>query len=131
MGAGDVSVLADAGLVGGTWDTLGADGQCGPPSSPPQVVHALAGIRCDRRVIISGTPLQNELSELHSLVTFVNPGLLGSKEAFRNLYADCISRSREPSATSRERDLGRHTRPPATPHYPRGPCSLHDPDPDS
>ena len=72
-----------------------------------KIVAALSQIPCDRRVIISGTPLQNDLNELYSIVNFVNPGLLGTRDAFRNLYADCITRSREPGAPDRERALGK------------------------
>ena len=39
-------------------------------------------LRADMRIALTGTPLQNYLSELWNLFQFINPGLLGSYEAF-------------------------------------------------
>lgn len=36
------------------------------------------GLKTKRRVLISGTPIQNDLSEFYSLLNFVNPGVLGT-----------------------------------------------------
>ena len=40
--------------------------------------QAVRSIRADRRVALSGTPVENRLSELWSIVDFLNPGYLGS-----------------------------------------------------
>ena len=42
------------------------------------------------RLILTGTPLQNNLSELWNLFQFINPGLLGSYEQFREKYISPI-----------------------------------------
>lgn len=39
-------------------------------------------LRADTRIALTGTPLQNYLSELWNLFQFINPGLLGSFEMF-------------------------------------------------
>ena len=44
--------------------------------------QAAMGLRADFRIALTGTPLQNYLSELWNLFQFINPGLLGSFEAF-------------------------------------------------
>lgn len=44
---------------------------------------ALDSLNCKRRVILSGTPIQNDLSEYFALLNFANPGLLGSRNEFR------------------------------------------------
>ena len=41
---------------------------------------ALMGLKAQRRVLLSGTPIQNDLLEYFSLVHFVNEGLLGSSQ---------------------------------------------------
>lgn len=40
--------------------------------------QALAGLACRRRVLLSGTPMQNDLDEFWSMVDFTNPGALGA-----------------------------------------------------
>ncbi|CAI4911866.1 AVN_HP_G0129630.mRNA.1.CDS.1 [Saccharomyces cerevisiae] len=47
---------------------------------------ALDSISCPRRVILSGTPIQNDLSEYFALLSFSNPGLLGSRAEFRKKF---------------------------------------------
>eukprot|EP00501_MAST-03F_sp_TOSAG23-6_P002186 GSMAST32.ASY1.ANO1.2286.1 assembled CDS len=39
-----------------------------------------------KRLILTGTPLQNNLEEFWAMINFVNPGVLGDIEAFRNMY---------------------------------------------
>lgn len=40
---------------------------------------ALMGLQTKRRVLLSGTPIQNDLTEYYSLINFVNPGMLGTR----------------------------------------------------
>nr|XP_046188385.1 DNA repair and recombination protein RAD54B-like isoform X4 [Oncorhynchus gorbuscha]XP_046188386.1 DNA repair and recombination protein RAD54B-like isoform X4 [Oncorhynchus gorbuscha] len=67
---------------------------------------ALSGLSCTRRVILTGTPVQNDLQEFYSIIEFVNPGILGSSAAYRKVYEEPILRSRQPICTEEERDLG-------------------------
>ena len=41
----------------------------------------------DRRLILSGTPVENHLGELWSLFDFINPGMLGTYAAFKRRFA--------------------------------------------
>ncbi len=43
-------------------------------------------LRSARRLALSGTPVENRMSELWSLFEFLNPGMLGSARAFDALY---------------------------------------------
>jgi hypothetical protein len=52
--------------------------------------RAVKEIRAPRRVVLTGTPIENRLSDLWSIFDFLNPGLLGSARAFGN-YAKKIS----------------------------------------
>ncbi|KAM6910575.1 DNA repair and recombination protein RAD54B [Xenentodon cancila] len=67
---------------------------------------ALSSLSCVRRVILTGTPVQNDLQEFYAIIEFVNPGILGSTTAFRKVYEEPILRSRQPSSTEEERVLG-------------------------
>lgn len=44
-------------------------------------------LQADFRLIMSGTPVENRLSELWNLFQFINPGLLGAEEAFNERFA--------------------------------------------
>jgi SNF2 domain-containing protein len=46
-----------------------------------------------------GTPLQNNLDEFFSLIDFVCPGVLGTRDAFRHVYAKPVTKGREPGAS--------------------------------
>ncbi len=48
---------------------------------------ALRGLRAEWRLALTGTPIENHLSELWSIFRVVSPGLLGSWEQFRGRYA--------------------------------------------
>ncbi len=47
-----------------------------------QRTRAILRLRSPRRVALTGTPVENGLSELHSLFEFLNPGLLGDSRNF-------------------------------------------------
>ena len=56
---------------------------------------------CDSRIILSGTPIQNELNEFYAMLSFACPDLLQnvSPASFRRLYVNPIMKSREADAT--------------------------------
>ena len=54
--------------------------------------RALRGLQAEARVALTGTPLENRLSELWSLLRIVFPGLLGSREHFRQRFIGPIER---------------------------------------
>lgn len=49
-------------------------------NSENQTYQSLMGLKAKRRVLLSGTPIQNDLLEYFSLVHFVNTGLLGTAQ---------------------------------------------------
>lgn len=54
-------------------------------NSDNQTYQALNTMSAQRRVLISGTPIQNDLLEYFSLVHFVNAGILGKQHyKYRN-----------------------------------------------
>ncbi|PAV58081.1 hypothetical protein WR25_25255 isoform F [Diploscapter pachys] len=67
---------------------------------------ALSGLKCDKRILISGTPIQNDLLEYYSLVNFVNPGLLGTASEFKKKYENAILKGRDGAATDADVQRG-------------------------
>lgn len=46
---------------------------------------------CKKRILLSGTPIQNDLQEFYTLVNFVNPGVLGSLSGIKNNSTICCN----------------------------------------
>jgi SNF2 family DNA or RNA helicase len=55
---------------------------------------SLKEIRTPHRLLLSGSPLQNSLKELWSLVDFIYPGRLGSLKEFTERFATPITQVR-------------------------------------
>ena len=67
---------------------------------------ALRSLSTPRRIILSGTPIQNDLSEFFCMVDFVNPGVLGSVKSFSKQFEAPIVKSRQPAATTKDVERG-------------------------
>jgi len=63
-----------------------------PSAKQSRAIHDLAATR---RVALTGTPLENRLSELWSIMDFCNPGLLGTAGDFRRAFSVPIERFRD------------------------------------
>ena len=61
----------------------------------------------EMRVVLTGTPLQNDLKEFYAIACVVNPNVLGSPASFARKYEDPIVRSKQPEATEDEIEDGR------------------------
>ncbi|KAF5291759.1 hypothetical protein FQA39_LY14247 [Lamprigera yunnana] len=68
-----------------------------------QTYRALMGLKSKRRVLISGTPIQNDLTEYFSLIHFVNEGMLGSAQEFKRKFENYIMKGHDSYATPLER----------------------------
>lgn len=68
--------------------------------------QAIKSLNTSRRVILSGTPIQNDLSEFFMMVDFVNPDLLGTFKAFTKEFEVPIVKSRQPSALKKDVEKG-------------------------
>lgn len=67
---------------------------------------ALNSLNVSRRVILTGTPIQNDLTEYFSLTSFANPDLLGSRLEFRKRFEIPILRGRDADASEGDRKRG-------------------------
>ncbi len=68
--------------------------------------QAIRSLNTSRRVILSGTPIQNDLSEFFMMVDFVNPDLLGSFKTFTKEFETPIVKSRQPGALKKDVEKG-------------------------
>ncbi|MER7001940.1 DEAD/DEAH box helicase [Dactylosporangium sp. NPDC000555] len=57
------------------------------------------------RVAVTGTPVENRLADLWSIMEFANPGLLGSATKFKERYAEPIERFGDADAAARLRRI--------------------------
>ncbi|CAA7396762.1 unnamed protein product [Spirodela intermedia] len=71
-----------------------------------QRAKSLLEIPSSHRIIISGTPIQNNLKELWALFNFCCPEVLGDKQIFKEMYEHKILRGNEKSASDREKHVG-------------------------
>ncbi|MGW2634098.1 SNF2-related protein [Streptomyces chattanoogensis] len=70
--------------------------------------RALRDIKAPARVALTGTPVENNLSELWALLDWTTPGLLGPLKTFRALHAREVEGGEDPAAAER---LARLVRP--------------------
>ncbi|KAF6111024.1 RAD54 like [Phyllostomus discolor] len=75
-------------------------------NSENQTYQALDSLNTSRRVLISGTPIQNDLLEYFSLVHFVNSGILGTVHEFKKHFELPILKGRDAAASEADRQLG-------------------------
>jgi len=70
-----------------------------------KVAKAATLLTAKNRICMSGTPLQNNTFDVFSQMNFLNPGLLGSMEFFRNEFATPIDKFGEPEQKEHLRKL--------------------------
>ncbi|MFZ4633263.1 MAG: DEAD/DEAH box helicase [Saprospiraceae bacterium] len=67
--------------------------------------EAVMELQAGFRLLMSGTPIENRLSELWNLFQFINPGLLGSEEVFNERFALPIEKNKDPLKSEQLRKL--------------------------
>ncbi|KAG4908538.1 hypothetical protein AAZX31_20G213300 [Glycine max] len=63
------------------------------------VTQALKQVKCQRRIALTGSPLQNNLMEYYCMVDFVREGFLGSSHEFRNRFQNPIENGQHTNST--------------------------------
>ncbi len=68
------------------WGLVCADEAQHAKNPGSATAKALRGIRTGARVALTGTPVENDLTDLWSILDWTTPGLLGSLKGFRDAY---------------------------------------------
>lgn len=74
---------------------------------PTKQTAAIRSLKTRSRVALTGTPVENRLAELWSIIEFCCPGYLGTHPDFRRRFAAPIERNRDRDAAERLRALVR------------------------
>jgi SNF2 family DNA or RNA helicase len=94
-------------LVGFEWRRVVLDEAQAIKNSLSQAAKAAKRLTARHRVALTGTPVENRLAELWSIMDFLNPGLLGSSQQFRTRYAIPVERHGQTEAADRLRTVTR------------------------
>jgi SNF2 family DNA or RNA helicase len=90
------------------WDRVVCDEAQALKNSGTRQAQAVRSIPARGRIALTGTPVENHLTELWSIMEFANPGLLGPRQAFRERFAVPIEAYGDQKAAAA---LGRATGP--------------------
>lgn len=75
-------------------------------TSTNKAASAIKTLSTERRVILSGTPVQNDLAEFYTMVDFVNPNILSKYTTFKREFETPIMKSRQPGAAEKDLEKG-------------------------
>ncbi|MFZ0157531.1 MAG: DEAD/DEAH box helicase [Kineosporiaceae bacterium] len=89
------------------WGLVVADEAQNAKNARTRTARALRAVPSAARVALTGTPVENRLAELWTILDWATPGLLGSLDAFTRRLAVPIERYRDAEATARLADLVR------------------------
>ena len=90
------------------WDTVVLDEAQYVKNPSAQRTRAARSLTAQHRIAMTGTPVENNVGELWSIMEFLNPGLLGSQRSFKKRFFRPIQNERDEEAM---RDLKRITGP--------------------
>ncbi|KFM22562.1 DNA excision repair protein ERCC-6-like protein [Auxenochlorella protothecoides] len=91
---------------GALWDLMILDEGHKLKNPKTELRHKCDYIPARSRVVISGTPIQNNLRELWALFDFTTPDLLGNANSFKDVYEKWILAGNDRSAMPEARERG-------------------------
>ncbi|MFG6457753.1 SNF2-related protein [Roseateles sp. BYS96W] len=111
-GPGDVIVASYAlaqidaeGFAARNWASLVLDEAQALKNAATKRAKSVAEFDADFRLALSGTPVENRLADLWSIMNLVNPGLLGTAQQFNERFAGPIERQQDAATRARLRRL--------------------------
>jgi len=87
------------------WDVVVADEAQHVKNPRSSTARALRDVPSRARVALTGTPVENNLTELWAILDWATPGLLGSRNAFRKVWAAPIESGLVPSKAAQLKEL--------------------------
>jgi hypothetical protein len=87
------------------WSRVVCDEAQNIKNASTRQAQAVRAIPAPARIALTGTPVENRLTDLWSIMAFACPGLLGPAEKFRQRFAIPIERNGDTDATDRLRQL--------------------------
>jgi SNF2 family DNA or RNA helicase len=94
-------------LASVAWDGVVLDEAQNVKNPDTLQARAVRALKATYRFALTGTPIENRLSELWSIVEFLNPGYLGSRNGFRQRFVTPIERWQDPERAAQLRRLVR------------------------
>jgi SNF2 family DNA or RNA helicase len=86
-----------------TWRRVVVDEAQAIKNAATKQATAIRSIPAGTRIAVTGTPVENRLADLWSILEFANPGLLGSAPTFKKRYAEPIERRGDDDAADQLR----------------------------
>ncbi|XP_027906160.1 TATA-binding protein-associated factor BTAF1 isoform X1 [Vigna unguiculata] len=71
-----------------------------------KVTLAVKQLKAQHRLILSGTPIQNNIMDLWSLFDFLMPGFLGTERQFQTAYGKPLLAARDPKCSAKDAEAG-------------------------
>jgi non-specific serine/threonine protein kinase len=100
IAARDAAALAEI-----DWHRLVVDEAQAIKNAATRQAAAVRALPARHRIAVTGTPVENRLADLWSIMEFANPGLLGTATAFKKRYAEPIERHGDDDAAQRLRRI--------------------------
>jgi non-specific serine/threonine protein kinase len=100
LAARDATALGEVG-----WHRVVVDEAQAIKNAATKQAAAVRALPATHRVALTGTPVENRLSDLWSIMEFANPGLLGTAAVFKRRYAIPIERHDDSGAVGRLRRM--------------------------
>lgn len=91
------------------WHSIVADEAQALKNPLAKRTKAAIALKGDFKMITTGTPIENDLSELWSLFRFINPGLLGNIKRFSDRFSLPIENAKEEPLAARKANQGLRT----------------------
>ncbi|KAI0501620.1 hypothetical protein KFK09_016565 [Dendrobium nobile] len=75
-------------------------------NSKSKITYAVKQLKAEHRLILSGTPIQNNVLELWSLFDFLMPGFLGTERQFQATYGKPLLAAKDSKCSAKDAEAG-------------------------